>query len=47
MSARKQEVKIKENIAVNEPNLMIKIQLNLTKTSTVSMKEQIETTITP
>jgi hypothetical protein len=37
MSARKEEIKINENIAVNE----LKIQLNLAQTTIISMKEQI------
>ena len=37
MSARKEEIKVNENIDVNES----KLQLNLTKTTIISMKEQI------
>jgi hypothetical protein len=41
MSTRKEEIKVNENIAVNEPKFNEKIQLNLTKTTIISMKEQI------
>ena len=41
MSARKEEIKINENIAVNEPEFNEKNTTNLTKTTIISMKEQI------
>ena len=41
MSARKEEIKINENIDVNEPEFNEKNTTNLTKTTIISMKEQI------
>jgi hypothetical protein len=37
----KEEIKRSENIAVNKPEFNEKIQLNLTKITVISMKEQI------
>ena len=46
MSARKGEIKINENIAVNEPKNITKFNKE-TLIPPISTKEQIETTITP
>ena len=43
MSASKEEIKVNENIAVNELKNITKFN----KTTIISTKEQIETTITP
>ena len=41
MSVKKEEIKINENVTVNEPKFNEKIQLNSAQTTTISMKDQI------